>query len=86
MYTAIIPDPDGRGGGFPRTEIHGDTIPSLREAVLFHISDTGYTRRALGQLFSVYRCGALMGCIDYDGVWFVRDELVGTEHDVEVAA
>ena len=72
-FTAIIPEPVFMD--FPRTEIHGDDIPELQRALRQHLSETGHGASDVGSKFYVYRDGARVGTLMYNGVYHVREEL-----------
>ena len=89
MMTAIIPDPDSRGSGFPRSEIHGDDPAQLQGALKEHLAITGYTKKEVGLNFSVYRDGVRVASICYDGEFYWADPLYNPAnryHMIEVTS
>lgn len=75
LLTAIIPDPDYIDGAC-RKEIHGETpevlAKSAREWLLL---ETGYGASQVGSKFNVYRDGARVGTLMYNGKFHWADPL-----------
>lgn len=70
---AIIPDPDGPDF---RKEIYGDTVAELRTNTRTFIVDSGYGASQIGSKFNVYRDGARVGTMMYNGKFFKADPLL----------
>ena len=73
--TAIVPNFDG---GFGRHKVHGDDPQDLARDLRELITQECYGASDIGGMFSVYRDGARIGDIAYNGKFYLREELHGT--------
>lgn len=75
MLTLIMPDPEYYFGG-PRKELYGDTVSELRLQAREYLTDLNYGASDVGSMFFVYRDGARMGTMMYNGVFHKEDPLL----------
>jgi hypothetical protein len=74
--TAIVPN---FNAGFGRHEVHGDNPQDLARELRELITLECYGASDIGGMFSVYRDGARIGDVAYNGTFHLREELRGVK-------